>query len=238
MTLPKIDYPLVEITIPSSGKRRLFRPFLAKEEKILLIAKASESRTDIFRAIKQVITNCNINDPSFDVDQLPIFDIEYIFLQLRAASVSNIIAVSYKDLEDEQVYDFRIDVNKIVVKFPENVNKKIAITPKIGVIMKYPNGSIYGDEGFLAQSVEQQPIDLIIRSIDKIYDDQTLYDPAEYTQEELIEFLDRCNIAAFREIETFLASMPTVFYQIEYKNSLGHDRTITLDTLEDFFTLR
>ena len=109
--LPKIQYPVHTIIVPSTKKKVNFRPFLVKEEKILLMAKESEKDSDILMAVKQIVNNCS-TDPKFDVNSLSIFDLEYIFLKLRAASVDNTIKISYKDLEDDKVYDFEIDLLK------------------------------------------------------------------------------------------------------------------------------
>ena len=108
--LPKIDYPVYKIKVPSQKKESQFRPFLVKEEKLLLMAKESDNTSDILSAIKQIINNCSI-DSKFDVNKLALFDLEYVFLKLRSISVDNIVKVSYKDNEDEKVYDFEIDLN-------------------------------------------------------------------------------------------------------------------------------
>ena len=126
MSLPKIDYPLYTITVPSLKKSYKFRPFLVKEEKLLLMAKESKEMSDIFTAIKQVVNNCAI-DERFDVDKLTIFDLEYIFIKLRAMSVDNIVKVSYKDFQDEKVYDFEIDLNNIEMEMPKNIKNKITL---------------------------------------------------------------------------------------------------------------
>jgi len=113
MSLPKIDYPLYNISIPSLRKTYRFRPFLVKEEKILLMAKESKNQSDIFSAIKQVATNCCVDN--IDLNKLPLYDLEYIFLKLRSFSVDNIIKISYKDLEDEKIYDFNVDLNEVEI---------------------------------------------------------------------------------------------------------------------------
>ena len=105
MSLPKIMYPQFDILVPSLNKKMKFRQFLVREEKILLVAKTSNEDNDILTAIKQVVNNCSM-DPTFDVDTISVFDLEYLFLKIRSLSVSNVIKLSYKDYEDEKVYDF------------------------------------------------------------------------------------------------------------------------------------
>jgi hypothetical protein len=140
MPLPKIDQPIFDMTIPSIGKTITFRPFLVKEEKILLIAQQSGNDTDVIRAIKQILNNCVLED--IDLDSLAIFDIEYMFLKLRSKSVNNIVKLSYRDVEDGEVYDFELDLDTIEVTIPENIGSKIEINDTVGMTMKYPSASI------------------------------------------------------------------------------------------------
>ena len=138
MPLPKIDYPIISIKVPSLKKDFRFRPFLVKEEKLLLMAKESDNASDILLAIKQIVTNCSLDD-NLKIDKLALFDLEYIFLKLRAVSVDNVVKVAYKDYEDNKVYDFDINLDKIEVKFPEKNDPKIKISEKTGIIMRYPS---------------------------------------------------------------------------------------------------
>ena len=138
MPLPKIKHPIYEFKVPSMGTKESFRPFLVKEEKVLLMAKSSEDPSDAMRAVKQIVNNCAISE-SFDVDKLTIFDLEYLFLQLRAVSVSNIVKVSYRDNEDGKVYDFGIDLKEVDVEFPEGIEKVIRVTDDMGIVMKWPS---------------------------------------------------------------------------------------------------
>jgi hypothetical protein len=235
MSLPKIEYPLFKIEIPSTKKKVTFRPFLVKEEKILLIAKASELDSDILIAIKQVVNNCAI-DP-IDVDKLSLFDLEFVFLQIRAQSVNNIVNVSYRDTEDEQVYDFEIDLNEVTVKFPEKLDNKIEISGTSGIVMKYPEASLYEDKDFLS-SGDEAFYQLILRCIEKFYDEESVYDAKQYSLKEIEEYVENLDIKTFDKIRDFILEQPRLSYEITYKNKLGNERKIELTTLSDFFTLR
>jgi len=235
MALPKIKFPTYELTIPSTKKKETFRPFLVREEKILLMAKQSEDPTEMFRAIKQVVNNCAI-DTNFDVDKLTIFDMEYIFLRIRAFSVNNIVKVSYRDNEDQQIYDFEIDLNKVDVKFPENTSNIIKITDETGLRMKYPSATLFNDSDFF-QSGDDSFYELIIRCIDTIFDGDELYNPVDYTKEDIEEFLNQVGVNTYQEIVKFMESTPKLNHILEYTNSNGTLRTIELTTLTDFFTL-
>ena len=235
MPLPKIKHPIFEFVVPSTNKKEAFRPFLVKEEKILLMAKTSEEPNEILRAVKQVVNNCAISK-SFDIDKLAIFDIEYLFMQLRAVSVNNIVTVSYRDNEDNEVYEFQIDLKNVAVKFPEKVERTIKVTDKVGIQMRYPPASIFDDKEFF-KSGDDAFFELVLRCLDKIYDAEDIFNPADYSREDLEEFLDDCGIEAFEKIQSFMTSVPKLYHKLEYKNKNGNDRVIELTSLTDFFTL-
>lgn len=236
MSLPKITYPTFLVEIPSTKKKHTFRPFLVKEEKILLMAKTSEQEADVLLAIKQVVNNCCV-DNEFDIDKLALFDLEYLFIKIRSQSVGDIVSVSYRDNEDNQVYDFEVNLNKVEVTFPEKIESTVKIDETSGIKMKYPVAALYEDQEFL-NSGEESFFQLIIRCMDKIYDGDEVFDCSKYTTKELGEYLESLDVKTFEKIRDFMISQPKIFYQIKYKNSLGHDRTIDLTTLSDFFTLR
>jgi len=235
MKLPKMDYPIYKINVPSLKKDYSFRPFLVKEEKLLLMAKESENASDILTAIKQIINNCLLD--KLDVNKLALFDLEYIFLKLRSASVDNKIKVSYKDNEDEELYDFEINLDDVKVIYPDKVDNKIKITEKTGIIMKYPSAALYDDQEFLKLDKDYM-FELILRCVDSIYNEDELYEAKDYKKEDLTEFLENLDVKTFQNIQEFLVTVPKMEYKIEYKNKLKHDREIVLNSLNDFFTLR
>lgn len=232
--LPKIDQPIYNIKLPSTNETFKFRPFLVKEEKLLLMAKESENLSDILTAIKQIVGNCSI-DKKFNVDKIALFELEYVFLKLRSFSVNNIVKVTYKDNEDEKIYNFEVDLEKVEVKFPEKAENIIKITEKSGIIMRHPPATLYDDEEFL--NLEKEYLfELIIRCIDKIYNEEEVYEAKDYRKEDLSEFLEELNVKTFEEIQKFLINTPKLEYVIKYKNSFDNDREIILSSLNDFFT--
>jgi hypothetical protein len=233
--LPKNDYPIFKLTIPSTKKELRFRPFLVKEEKILLIAKTTEQESDMILAIKQVVNNCCID--TIDVDKLALFDVEYLFLRIRSQSVNNIVTVTYKDNEDESNYQFDIDLNTVEVVFPEGQDKTIKFTDTSGIIMKYPEASLYEDEEFL-KSGEEVFYQLVLRCIEKIYDEENVYDVKNYSLQEVSDYVENMDVKTFDKIRDFMINQPKMSYTINYKNKKGNDRKIELTTLSDFFTLR
>lgn len=235
-TLPKIDYPILNIKIPSTKKEFMFRPFLVKEEKILLMAKESANDADIFVAIKQIVQNCCL-DKKFDVDNLPIFDLEYIFLKLRSFSIDSIIKIAYRDSEDQKIYDFEINLEEIKVVFPKKVNNTIKINENVGIVMKYPSASLYSDEEFLKLEKDQL-FELIIRCVDKIYDGEEVFETRDFSKKDISEFLENLNIKVFEKVHDFLMNVPKISHTIKYKNSLGTEKEISFNSLNDFFSWR
>ena len=234
--LPKIDYPIHNIQVPTTKKAFRFRPFLVKEEKLLLMAKESAAPADILTAIKQVVTNCCIDD-KLDVDSISLFDLEYIFLKLRAVSVDNTVKVSFRDNNDQKVYDFEIDLNKVELKVEEQVDLVVKITDKAGLVMKYPPASLYDDKEFLELDKDYM-FELIVRCIDKIYNEEEVYEAKDYKKEDLRNFLEELNVKTFEAIQDFLLKSPKLEHKLNYTNSLGENREIVLSSLNDFFTWR
>jgi hypothetical protein len=234
MALPKIDKPLFDIEVPSQGKSIKCRPFVVKEEKILLTAQQAGQEKDIILAIKQVLVNC-IQDPSFDVNTLTTFDLEHMFLKLRARSVNNIIEVSYRDNEDDKVYDFKIDLDEVEMMKAKEVNNKIMVTDDVGIIMKFPSVTML--EGVPGDITSTDLVDYLVRScIEQIFDADEVYLASESTDAELNEFIDSLDVESFNKIREFFDSLPSLYHKLEYTNSLGNTRSIELTTLSDFFT--
>ena len=234
MPLPKIEQPIFEMLVPSQGKPVRFRPFLVKEEKILLFAQQSESEKEIVLAIKQILQNCIID--KFDVNSLCTFDLEYMFLKLRSKSVNNIIEVSYRDTEDDQVYDFKIDLDDVEIAMPEFNTKKIEISDKIGIIMKYPSITLIDTAPENASPLEM--VEYLVRScIDQVYDEEDVYFVAEQPKDEVDTFIDSLDVETYEKIRGFFNELPRMYHKLEYKNSLGNDRAIEMTSLRDFFTL-
>ena len=236
MTLPKIQHPTFRVTIPSTKKTMTFRPFLVREEKILLMAKTGNDAGEILSAVKQIVNNC-CEEKGFDVNRLTIFDLEYIFLKIRANSVGNKVDLVFKDLEDQKDYKFEVDLNTVEVEYPENIDSKIAIDDTTEIIMKYPSASIYDDKEFLALG-QDALFELMTRCIDKVYKGDEMFDASTYGRDEIANFIDNLDVKTFEKIQEFLNNAPTMKHVLTYRNELKHERKIELTTLTDFFTLR
>ena len=242
MALPKIKIPLFDVTIPSTKKDAKFRPFLVKEEKILLIAQSGGSKREMVNSLKQVINNCvtMLDGTDVDVDALTTFDLEYIFLKIRSKSVENIVKLKYLDHEDEKEYEFEVRLDDIAIKYSPDHSNKVKINDDIGIVLRYPTASIintFDKEEDEDLSETEISIAMVKHCIDKIYDKEQVYLVSECAPGELDEFIDSMNVKAFEGIQKFFESMPTMYHKIEYTNSKGTARVIELTTLDDFFTL-
>lgn len=236
MPLPKSPSPMFDVIIPSTNKKTKMRPMLVKEEKILLIAKEAKDDGDILNAIKQIVNNCLV-DESIDINKMSIIDLEYLFIKLRSISISNISTVVYIDNEDQKTYKFDIDLNKVKVVFSEKIEKTIKLSDTSGILLKYPDASMYSDKLFLGKSESELFEAMILNCIEKIYEDDKIFIPAEYTRDEMVDFLENMDINTFNKFREFTSNLPKIEYVIEYKNSLNNDRKIILSSLNDFFTL-
>lgn len=234
MTLPKITHPLFDLEIPSTKKKIKARPMLVKEEKILLIAKTANQYKDIQNAVKQVVNNC-IADKDVDVNKLTIFDLEFLFLKLRAFSVNNTAKVSYRDNEDTESYDFEVDLDKLVVKFPENINKVVRLNDEYSLLLKYPEASLYSEKDYKGDGPEDIEL-LVTKTIDKLIKGDEMIEPAFETKQAIVDFVENLPVKTYQEIQEFWKNMPTLYYELNYTNKMGKERKIVLSTLEDFFT--
>ncbi len=235
MALPKLIHPTFDLVIPSTKEKVKFRPFLVKEEKLLLMAKQGEEKNDVINVLKQVISNCDVED-KLDVNNLASFDLEFIFLKLRGKSVNNIIEVSYTDLEDEQVYNFKIDVDSIQVLENEDHKKQIELSETSGIVMKYPDAALMTE---VVNNIEMSDVLFVMIKgcMEKYYDGDSITYFKDCSDKEIDEFVENLPTEILKNFESFFNTMPRLYHKIEYTNSKGTDRIIELRSLEDFFTL-
>ena len=236
MSLPKLDAPLYGIKVPSTSQKINIRPLTVKEEKILLLAQQADSTKQTLLAIKQITNNC-IQLPAgtdFNINSLTIFDIEYIFLQLRAKSINNIVTVSYKDNDDQKIYPFEIDLEKITVTVPKKPNLKLKLNDQKTLLLKYPTLDIF-DAMSDSSDEEEQLESIAIAVLDKLYDGDEVYEFSQYSKEEVSEFIDSFDIGTFDKIKAFIDGIPSVTHTLSYTNSSGVVKEIVLKGIDDFF---
>ena len=235
MSLPKISYPIFELELPSTKQKIKYRPFLVKEEKILLTAQVSGEAEDVVNSIRQVINNCILSE-GVNIDTLTTFDLEYLFIKIRSKSVNNIIKLAYRDLEDDKRYEVEVDLDEIKILEDPNHTNKIAITDDMGMIMKYPSADIASSLKILDGEMDIF-FEVLKGCIESIYDSESVYKVSDYSSEELDEFVQSLDVNTFKKIQDFFATMPRLHYEVKYTNSLGNEKVIPLTTLNDFFSL-
>ena len=241
MALPKLTVMKHELILPSTGEKVTYRPFLVKEEKILMMAMQSEDPADMIRALKQIIINCVEND--IKIDDLPPFDIEYIFLQLRARSIGETITISYT-LPDEKCtnnndceFEIEIKIDDIKIETNKEHNELIELTDSIKLKMKYPDLEASGmmTEAGGAEMVDKT-FELIGQCIEYILDGEEMHKLSDYTKKESQEFLDSLSTQHFKEIQTFFDTMPKLKHEITAVcKGCGKENSRVLEGMGDFF---
>lgn len=235
MALPKINYPIYDLTLPSTKQAIKYRPFLVKEEKILLAAQVSGETADVVNSIRQVINNCILTE-NVNIDSLTTFDLEYLFIKIRAKSVNNVITLAYRDLDDDKRYEVEVDLDTIEIKEDPNHTNKIDIGNGYGLIMKYPSADIATSVKILDGEMDVF-FEVLKGCIEAVYDSENIYKASETSAEELDEFIQSLDVNTFKKIQDFFTTMPKLYYEVKYTNSLGKEKVIPLTTLNDFFSL-
>ena len=238
MPLPKIATPTYELELPSTGKTIQYRPFLVKEEKLLVLALESENTKQITNAIKSVIKSC-ILTRGIKVETLPTFDIEYLFLNIRGKSVGEELEVNIICPDDEETQvPMTIDLDDIQVKKSEEHTNKIKIDDNIMMEMKYPSLNEFIKNNFDVNDKNQmdQSFDLIGQCIDKIYTAEEVWATEDCTKKEINEFLESMNSTQFKEIESFFTTMPKLSHTVKVTNPKTNvESAVVLEGLASFF---
>lgn len=242
--LPKIDVPIYETNLISTGEKIKFRPFLVKEQKLFLMASQSDDTKDMIDAIKQVITNCVLSD--INVDSLPTFDLENIFIQLRARSVNEVVNLNYNcnnkvtnDKGEENVCANLItfDINLLELRAEKNPNhtNKISITDKLGIVLKYPTFNMM-EKLDMENNDITKILEIIVSCIDYIYDDDTLYHAKDSTKEELTEFIENLKQSDLEKIQDFFTTLPKLKKDLHFHcNKCGYEEDIIVEGIQNFF---
>mgnify|MGYP000014334060 FL=1 len=236
MALPKIDVPIYELTVPSTDEKIKYRPFLVKEEKLLLIAMESGENSDILRAVKDIVDACTFN--KMKIGNMPMFDVEYIFLQIRSKAVGEVSTLRVLCLDDMKTYaKVEVDLNEIEVRVTDAHTNKIELSDEMGVIMKYPTV-----DSFVENKIDDispaNMLDVIVTCIDKIYDKkgEEVFDAKDSTKQELVDFVEQMNTTQFADVQKFFDTMPALSHEITVKNpKTKKESKVTLNGLNDFF---
>ena len=240
MPLPTIDTPTYELKMPSSGKKIKYRPFLVKEEKILIIALESRNQNEITNAVKDVLKKC-ILTRGVKVDDLPTFDIEYIFLNIRAKSIGEDIRLTVTCPDDRETQvPVTIYVDEIKVTKPEGHTNDVVIDDKLTLRMKYPSLNQFVENNF---EVDDDPEVLVNKTfkvvadcMDTVFTEEDAWEAKDYTSAERVKFVEQLNSKQYKKVENFFATMPKLSHTIEVVNpNTKKKSSIVLEGLADFF---
>jgi len=236
MALPKLEVPIYELTVPSTDEKIKYRPFLIKEEKILLIAMESGANEDVIQAVKQIVSECTFN--TLKLGNMPMFDVEYIFLQIRSKSVGEVSKLKILCRDDGETYaNVEVDLTEIEVQVNDDHTNKIELTDEMGVIMRYPTIDSFSTAG-ISDITPENMLDVIVACIDKIYDKkgEEVYDSKDSSKKELMDFVEQMNTQQFQDVQAFFDSMPKLRHEITVVNpKTKKENIVALSGLNDFF---
>ena len=236
MALPKLTTPTYELEIPSTDEKIKYRPFLVKEEKILMMALESKSSGDITQAVKDIVSECTFN--KVNIDLMPMFDVEYIFLNIRSKSVGEVSKLRILCPDDKKTYaELELDLNEVNVQVGEDHTNKIELGNGMGMIMKYPSIDSFKDSGIRDINASNM-LEVISTCILQIYEDEgkKVYDSKDQTSKELTDFIEQLNTKQFKDVQKFFDTMPKLKHEVTIKNPKTKvESKITLSGLNDFF---
>ena len=240
MPLPKISTPTYELELPSTGKKIRYRPFLVREEKILIMALESEDTKQISNAIVQILSDC-IATKTVKVSELSTFDIEYLFLNVRAKSVGETVEVNVTCPDDgETQVQMEINIDDIKVQKDPNHSNIVKIDDRLSMKLKYPSLEQFVENNFEVNETDSdvnKSLSMITSCIDVVYDEEESWSAADCTKKELEEFVEQMNTKQFKEIENFFVTMPKLSHTIKVKNpNTKIESDIVLEGLASFFT--
>ena len=236
MALPTINTPTYELVVPSTDEKIKYRPFLVKEEKILLIASESGKQEDIINAIKQIATACTFG--KLKIGRMPMFDVEYIFLQIRAKSVGEVSELTLIAPDDKETrVNVEVDLSEVKVQEIEGHTNKIELTDEMGIYMQYPTVDTFGKSG-MTEITASNMLEVISACIAQIYDKkgEEVWESKDSTKKELVDFIEQLSSKQFAEIQKFFDTMPKLKHEITVKNPKTKVETdVVLSGLSDFF---
>lgn len=239
MALPKIDTPTYTLDLPLSKKQVLFRPFLVKEQRNLMMALEDDTKETVERNIKQILTNCTLST-DIDIDELPVTDIEYYFINLRARSVGEIVENKYictntvGESQCNNKMEVKLNLLEIQVDMPEQPDI-IKLTDTMAIKLHYPKFSVVS-KMVKKESAVDMAFNVIIESIDYIFDGQQYYYATDSTTEELTEFVESLNQEQFSKLEAFFENLPKIKKHIDMKcGKCGFDHSMDIEGIENFF---
>lgn len=232
MALPKIDMPIFEMALPSNGKTVSYRPFTVKEEKILLIAQESKDAKQIILAIKQIVNNCLID---YDVDNLSLFDLEYLLILIRSKSIENTVQFEIEDPDTKSKVKLTLDLTEVSVKRDENHKNTIQVSDEYTLYLKYPN---IDDFHYLVNgegSPAEKNYNIMVSCMEKLVSEDTVYKFSDFSKKEVDAFIESLSADVTKKIKEFFDTIPKIRHEIKYRNSNGEEKIFVIQGTQTFF---
>lgn len=232
MALPKIDLPIYELTLPSNNKKIKYRPFTVKEEKILLTAQQSKDAEQIVIAIKQIVNNCIID---YDIDDLSLFDLEYILINIRSKSVDNSVEFEIEDPDTKEKIKLVLNLDQVKVHRNEKHNNKIVLDDTYTLFLKYPGIDDFSEILKGTEISSEKSYEILMSCIDKLASEDEVYNFKDFTKKQVDDFIESLHADTIKRIKEFFDTMPKVRHEMTYMNSNGEEKVFTIQGTQSFF---
>jgi hypothetical protein len=232
MALPKIDLPMYELKLPSNDKKVKFRPFTVKEEKVLLIAQETKEAEQIINSVKQVVNNCLID---YDIDDLSLFDLEYLLINIRAKSIDNVVKFKIEDPDTKEEVQLELDLSKVKIEKDKRHTNKIALDGTYTLYLKYPSVDLFFD--FLTQESQsaEKNLEIMISCFDKLVSAEDVYNFKDFSKKEIDDFVESLHADTVKKLREFFDTVPKIRHEIPYKNKNGDNKTFVIQGTQTFF---
>lgn len=232
MALPKIDLPIYELKLPSNDKKVKFRPFTVKEEKILLISQETQDPAQIINSVKQVVNNCLID---YDIDDLALFDLEYLLINIRAKSIDNLVKFKIEDPDTKEEVQLELDLNNVKIEKDDKHTNRIKLDGTYTLFLKYPSIDVFFD--FLTQEKPsaEKNLEIMLSCMDRLVSEDEVYNFKDFTKKEVDDFVESLHADSVKKLKEFFDTIPKIRHEIHYRNKAGDDKTFVIQGTQTFF---
>lgn len=232
MTLPKISMPIFELELPSNGKKVKYRPFTVKEEKILLIAQETKEPKQIITAIKQIVNNCMID---YALEDLSLFDLEYLLLSIRSRSVDNTIEFEIEDPDTKEPVQLAINLSDIKITKDPNHTNRIKLSDTYTLFLKYPSIDDFAEMLENEALTQEKSFEILMSCIDKLVSEEEVYNFKDFTKKQIDDFVESLHSDVVKKMKEFFDTIPKLRHEIHYVNSEGKNKTFVVEGTQTFF---
>jgi T4 bacteriophage base plate protein len=232
MALPKIDLPIYELKLPSNDKKVKYRPFTVKEEKILLISQETKDPAQIINSVKQVVNNCLID---YDIEDLALFDLEYLLINIRAKSIDNIVKFKIEDPDTKDEVQLELDLNNVKVERDDKHTNRIKLNDTYTLFLKYPSIDVFFDFSTQEKPSAEKNLEIMLSCMDRLVSEEDVYNFKDFTKKEVDNFIESLHADSVKKLKEFFDTIPKIRHEIPYRNKAGEDKTFVIQGTQTFF---